>query len=253
MSSGSSRIARVAGTVSALLVLCSVLAEAGGLACFLAIMGSLTTAFFWSDGRAGKRDLIQSRARVVWQEIESSGELEMNHSGRAQKLSHDVARIYERDPRGEVLPLSQAVRLVLVWKQQTQRLELITRHLAELRPVRSTLIDKQKQLRDLGDDNSQLERALAQLDGDIEPLEQSYDSLWASCARLEAILVSVDAAARRRQLHREVGELTAGVSFQSENSLELADEHLDLERQIGREIETFLALERETDAHLREL
>ncbi len=105
----------------------------------------------------------------------------------------------------------------------------------------------------MGDDNPQLERTLSQLDGDIEPLERNCESLRASCARLEAIVVSVEADARRRQLHREVGELTAGVSPQSSNALEVADEHLDLERQIGREIETFLALERETDAHLRDI
>ena len=251
VSSGSFVGARIAGTVSVLLMPCVFVPEAGAFVAIFAAISSLTTIAFWSDGRAEKRDLVQNHARAVWQAIEQDGALGMNDSGRAQRLSHDVARIYERDPRGETLPLSQAVRLVLAWKQQTQRLGLVTRHLAELRSVRSTLIEKQKQLRDLGDDNQQLDRTLAQLNEDIGPLEQNNESLKASCARLEAILVSVDAATRRRQLHREVGELS-GRSPAPLPDTDASDLN-DLERQITREIETFLALERETDAHLREL
>ena len=124
---------------------------------------------------------------------------------------------------------------------------------AALHDLRQTLLQKQKQLRSLGDDNPAVEGTLATLESDIGPLERSGKALQASCARLEAIVLSVDAAAQRRQLHREVGELTAEARRDEVGALELSDEHLDLERQIGREIETFLQLERETDAHLREL
>ncbi len=212
------------------------------------------TGCLWVDGRKVKRDLMKARAQTLWQEMERIGAFDEKSSLKQRQFLKDIARIYERDPQGEILPLSQAIRLVLAWKQQQKRLNAIGAHLEQMRIARTTLQGKQKLLRELNDENVGVERALARLNDDIAPLERSYDILRASCTRLESLIVEVDASVRRRELHREVGELTARLSLgQKPEALELSSEHLDIERQIGREIETYLQLERETNVQLRDL
>ncbi len=248
--------ARVGGVVALLAPLCAFYYPLSGegvvLGALLAIAASAATWSNWRDGRAIARKFYRNRARSIWVELSATNIFgEDTYALRGMLLR--VEALYERDPEAQVLPFIQAVRLVQVWHQQQSRLSLIRSHVAQMSETRVTLIEKQAQLRALGDDNAAIGQTLARLEGDIGPLERSSETLRASCARLEAIVLSVDAAAQRRQLHREVGELTADVRRDDEGALELRDEHLDLERQIGREIETFLQLERETDAHLREL
>lgn len=223
------------------------------IAGMMAMVGWIATCSLLSDGRKGRVDVQQNRARSIWDEFRRSDAFGASESLKVRELTREIARVYEIDPQGEVLPISQAVRLVLVWKQQQECLQLIIERLGQMRVLRETLLSKQRLLHDLNDHNSGVERTIARLNDDIEPLDRSCDAFLASCARLEAMISSVEAQARRRQLHREIGQLTTQVIPGPMDSLELSNEHLDLERQITREIETFLQLERETDAHLREL
>ncbi len=246
--------ARVAGTVSFVLSPLVFLGEIGIILGMFAGMGWLVTLGLWSNGRSAKRDLKHKRALALWQEIWRIGVFGVTPPLKTAALLQEIGRVYERDPQGEVFPIPQAIRLVLVWQQQQNRLAGLHEHLGQMQILRDTLLEKQQLLRELGDEDGRLERTLSQLEDDIDPLKQSCNALRASCARLETIITTVDAAARRRMLHREVGELTADFSLsQKKTALQMQDEHLDVERQITREIETFLELERETDAHLREL
>ena len=66
-------------------------------------------------------------------------------------------------------------------------------------------------------------------------------------------MISVQKAAQARQLHRELSNINARLPQKAE-AIESAFEPEsleDIERQIGREIETYLRLERETEEHLR--
>ena len=218
----------------------------------LVLGGCALTLTLWRQARSETRLHGRKRATLVWREIAASGVFGSQPGLKLNLLIGEIGRVYERDPHAETFPLPHAIRLVETWVGQQVRLEKLRAHLDEMRLLRGTLLEKQALLHDLGDDNSQLERTLARIERDLAPLEQDCNALRASCARLEAIVTTVDAAARRRELHREVGELTAGFHHDAD-ALALADEQLDLERQIGREIETFLELERETDARLREL
>ena len=249
-------LARLAGGIALLLPLCAPLfslpEEGIVLAVLLAIAGGAFAWSNWRDGKAIERNFNRNRAQSTWVELTATDIFgEDTYALRA--MLHRVGAVYESDPDAKVFPLLQAVQLVQVWHQQQSRLALVRGHVAQMGDLHVALLQKQAQLRALGDDNAGIEQTLARLEADIGPLERSSETLRASCARLEAIVLSVDAAAQRRQLLREVGELTAGVHRDSGSAIELHDEHLDLERQIGREIETFLQLERETDAHLREL
>lgn len=109
------------------------------------------------------------------------------------------------------------------------------------------------QLRELGEDYPQGARNLEQINGDLAALGRVHGQIHASCTRLEAIVIGVQKAAQSRELRRELEGLSARVA-PSSGALEpaFAAESLeDIERQIGREIETYLQLERETDEHLR--
>ena len=214
----------------------------------------IATASLWHSSKTFKYCLMRGRALTIWGELIGSGALGHNSSLKERELLKSIGRIYERDPQGQSLPLPQAVRLVLTWKQQQKRLRLVGDHVEQMRITRSNLQEKQKLLRELNDENTSIERALARLSDDLTPLERSCEVLRASCTRLEALLVEVDATVRRRELHREVGEITARLAPSNVPAyLEVADEGFDIERQISREIETFLQLERETGAHLRDL
>jgi DNA repair exonuclease SbcCD ATPase subunit len=231
----------------------------GGLPIIVVVLSGvcgLITASLWSDGLKFKRDLTKRRARTLWQQINENSAFGDNPSSQERELLKGIGRIYDRDPQGETLPLPQAIRLTLVWKQQQQRLQTIESHITEMQFARTTLQEKQNLLRELNDENSGLDRALARLDDDITPLGRSHNALRASCTRLEALIVEIDSTIRRRELHREADNITARLpsgNSTTTSSLEVSDEHLELERQIGREIETYLQLERETDAHLRDL
>ncbi|BCM92750.1 hypothetical protein IAD21_04632 [Abditibacteriota bacterium] len=210
----------------------------------------------WVDGRKLKREFMKNRARVVWKQMEGMDAFDAESSLKQRELLNDIARVYERDPRGEIFPLSQAMRLVPVWEQQQKRLHVINKHVIQMQVARATLLEKQKLLRELGDKNTGLECTLVRLDAEIAHLEQGQNALRASCARLESLIVDVDATVSRRELHREVGEVT--MCFSSGNcyeadSLDISDEHLDIKHQLEREIEIYLRLERETEVHLRDL
>ncbi|BCM92752.1 hypothetical protein IAD21_04634 [Abditibacteriota bacterium] len=245
---------RIAGVVSLLLTPLMFVAEIGvGQGIFMAAIGWGLTYLSWIAGKDLALQLKSARAQLIWREIRRSGVLA---EPTAQDLAERITQVYEHDLRAEFLPLSQAVRLTLVWKQQKERLSTIEHRVRQMKDLRATLLEKQQLLYELGDDNAALEQTLARLDHDTDALECNGIALGASCSRLESLVTEVNAAARRRQLHREIGELAAQVPLDKANTeptLATREEHLDLERQITREIETYLQLERETDAHLRDL
>jgi hypothetical protein len=116
------------------------------------------------------------------------------------------------------------------------------------------LNEKAMRLRALGDPNPLATANVEEMAREIPALERLADDILSSCHRLEAIVLSVHRAVQVKQLHREIAELKSSVSPEKGGESQLvAPEITDIERQIGREIETFLQLEQETDAHLREL
>ncbi|RYX84101.1 hypothetical protein EON83_11345 [bacterium] len=247
--------ARLSGGLSLILVPFIPFTELGLVVAAISGMMGLITISLWSEAQKLKKEALHSRARSIWREIDQISGFD-KPSPKERELVKNIARVYEHDPKGEVLPLVQAFRLLLAWKQQQKRLETLRTHLHNLQSSRAALLDKDRQLRELGDTNASLERALKTLGNDIAPLQRNVDIMSASCVRLESLVVEVDAAARRRNLHREVNQLTASLpsgQIKTTDPFDRADEHLDIERQIGREIETYLQLEREVDAHLRDL
>ena len=166
-------------------------------------------------------------------------------------LKNAIAFFYQQDPLADTLPLPQAVRLLDAHQSQQQRLEIISFRLEELCLLRQTMHEKLAQLHNLGEDAPEAKRRLAELERDEAALQHIHNQISASCARLETIFTSVQHAHQVRQLKRELGELSQVAGAHSDLALE--NDAFDIERQIGREIETFLRLERETDEHLRDV
>jgi len=168
-------------------------------------------------------------------------------------LKNSIAVLYQQDVNAQTFPLVQAMRLLDAHTRQQRRLEVVEYRLVQLQVIYKTMRDKLKQLRALGEDAPEVERKLAQLKGDIAALENIAAQISASCARLEAIFTGVQHAHQVRQLKRELGELSQVAGSSSDSDLALDSDAFDIERQIGREIETFIRLERETDEHLRDV
>ena len=169
------------------------------------------------------------------------------------RMRRDIAQIYGTDPRGELFPLKQAVRLVDTFNRQQQRLETVNEHLQNLRQTRDLLIEKAAQLHELGDTSRDVSAPLSRVERDLPLLEHLSRDIYASCGRLEALLVAVRRAIQVRQLHRELDELTSAVAPDQIVATAPADDLSDIESQITREIETYLRLERDSDTHLRQI
>ncbi len=109
------------------------------------------------------------------------------------------------------------------------------------------------QLQKLGEDYPQGARNLEQINTDLEALGKVHSQIHGSCTRLEVIVIGVQKSAQSHQLRSEIEGLNARVT-RAAGTIEPAFEAESLEeieRQIGREIETYLQLERETETHLR--
>ena len=198
-----------------------------------------------------KREAL--RARLTWEALGRNQTFGTQLSEPTRRLGNDIQKIYDGDPTGKLFPLRQSMQLVDTHSRQQQRLILVENRLGELRSLQESLAGKMAQLRELGEDYPQGARNLEQLNEDLEALRRVHGQIRASCTRLEAIVIGVQKAAQSRQLRRELEGLSARVApvggavepaFEAQ-SLE------EIERQIGREIETYLQLERETDEHLR--
>ena len=183
---------------------------------------------------------------VLWNELRASGWPDLSVSDATKKLEGKILQHYFQDPRGEILPIRQAMRLLETHHRQQTRFLAVTERLVELKMLR----EKIAQLRALGEEHLEAQNSLQRFERDLKSLESVQNALQASCHRLEAILISVEQTAQVRRLHAEISALSAPQN----GAIVAHSDHEDLlgiERQIGREIETFLELERETDRHFR--
>ena len=199
------------------------------------------------------REFQTHKAREIWKTLGRDHVFGTELSEDTRRLGNDIQKIYDGDSAGRLFPLRQSIRLIDTHNRQQQRLQIVENRLGELRALQENLSSKMAQLRDLGEDYPQGARNLEQINADLEALGRVHGQIRASCTRLEAIVIGVQKAVQSRQLRAELEGLSARVApvggavepaFEAE-SLE------EIERQIGREIETYLRLERETDEHLR--
>lgn len=195
----------------------------------------------------------KERARLTWEYMGRNQTFGTALSEATRRLGNDVQKIYNGDPTGKIFPLRQSIRLVDTHSRQQQRLFIVENRLGELRGLQESLAGKMAQLHELGEDYPQGARNLEQINADLEALGRVHGQIRGSCTRLEAIVIGVQKAVQSRQLRRELEGLSARVA-PSNGAIESAFEAEsleDIERQIGREIETYLRLERETEEHLR--
>ncbi len=219
----------------------------GALLALPALHASREAAVLW-------REFKRAPALRLWRELIDRRWLLALPSEPTEKLARSIRGLYETDWRGEVLPLPQAARLLLIYDLQRRRLAGIHERLNQLEVVREQLRERGARLQQLGDQTPLVSTSVSNLSNEIADLERLGEEIFASCHRLEDILVSVGRAVQVKQLHREIVDLTSVISPRTAESLAKgAPEIIDIERQIGCEIETFLRLERETDAHLRDV
>ncbi len=214
----------------------------------LTFLSFLTSSWYCSR----LREVRSRRVDLFWHHLNETKFGGANAITR--NLGQEITVIYQADPRGEVLPLSQAIRLMDTHDKQQQRLEVVADRLVKLRSVQNTLKEKTKQLRGLGESHPEGEIRLQSLEKDEAALNTMREQIQASCHRLGMIAIEAQKTQQMRQLRREISDLTTEKSpiVTSPAFLE-PDSLFDIERQITREIETFLQLERDTDRHLREL
>jgi len=168
-------------------------------------------------------------------------------------LRNSISNLYQQDVGTQTFPLVQAIRLLDSHQRQQERLQIVEHRLNELNALSGGMRVRLAKLRELGEDVPEAQRKLDQIERDEAALENIAAQISASCARLEAIFTGVQHAHQVRQLKRELGELSQVAGSATGSDLALEGDAFDIERQIGREIETFIRLERETDEHLRDV
>jgi len=219
----------------------------GGMLALPAIQVSRDAAFNW-------REFNRAPALRLWRELNERNLLIAAPTAQTRALVRSIEAVYQTDWRGEVFPLPQAARLIIIYDLQRRRLTSIDERMRELEIVREQLEFKVARLRQLGDQTPTASASLDNLSNEMALFGRVGDEVSASCTRLEAIVLSVQRAVQVKQLHREIADLTSVVAPRNPALSEITiPEITDIERQIGREIETFLQLERDTDAHLREV
>ena len=132
-------------------------------------------------------------------------------SPNARNLGNAILNIYVLNPMGELLPIHQAIRLFDLYY----------------------CLQKQCAIVESCDRNTDKGETYGALETELK----------SSCTRLEAILIGLQRQIQERRRRRDL----AGVETQANE----AQSREEIERQIGREIETYLRLERETGEHLR--
>ena len=199
------------------------------------------------------REFERDRGRRIWCHMVRSGVFGKPLVGTARNLSEKIQAIYAIDPQASLLPLPQAVRLFDVYRRQRERRNAIDDRLGDLHSTRAALVAKTDQLQQLGEHRS-IAREVELLATEIEPLEELRDKTAESYRRLEAVIGPVLQTVQARQLHRELDDLQSQLPGEIPPHIEPtfeAESLEEIERQIGREIETYLRLERETEGHLR--
>lgn len=198
------------------------------------------------------RHFERDKAGRVWSDLVESGVFGSPIVATARGLSGKIQGIYSTYHGADMLPLPQAIRLFEVYCHHRESRNSIEKRLDSLHSIREELLNKTALLSQLGEERT-ISREIKQIDAEIEPLEELRDRIAGSYRRLETIVSSVSKTLEAHRLHRELDELSARLPHAS-STIEpaFAPESLEeIERQIGREIETYLRLERETDAHLR--
>ena len=215
----------------------------------LGFVSWIATSEAMKDIKKRKKD----KAFLIWESLGRNHAFGFELPLSTRQLGTEIQNIYTGEPSGKLFPLRQSIQLLDTHNRQQQRLQIVENRLRELRGLQENLSGKLAQLRELGENYPQGARNLEQINGDLAALGKVHGQIRASCARLEAIVIGVQKVAQSRELRRELEGLSAQLP-QQQNSVEPAFEAQSLEeieRQIGREIETYLRLERETDEHLR--
>ena len=202
--------------------------------------------------RKGLAPFERTKAFRIWTRLGEKALLG-HFSETTRQFGFSVAQIYALDQAGDTLPVRQAVRLFDTHRRQQKRLAQVSARMEELRALSEQLETKLARLHELGESYASGTRTLEEITADHEALTQISRRIQSSCTRLEMLVIAVQKAVQARQLRRELDELSARLPHSGE-SVEPAFEPESLEtieRQIGREIETYLHLERETEEHLR--
>ena len=199
------------------------------------------------------RRLDKNEHRLTWKSLESRRARANIADGSTRMLANRVQKIYDADPAGEMFLLQQAIRLIDIHERQKRRARAVKLRLDELHQIQKSLTQKLARLRELGEQTARGEADLDQLAQHRQGLREVQEQIENSCRRLSAIVASAEKATQVRQLHREVENLSARLPRQTEAPEPAfeAESLEDIERQIGREIETYLQLERETEERLR--
>ncbi|MBW3636381.1 MAG: hypothetical protein KY445_07945 [Armatimonadetes bacterium] len=205
-----------------------------------------------SRRRLTEFEQIETKTLELWQDISKSRVFGWPIRGAALEVRKQIEEIYSTDDGAVLLPLSHAIRLFDVHMRQMKRLKPVNSRLIHLYSLRQPLVVKTAQLQTLGKDYTKSQKE-EWLDSEIDALEGIRFEVESSCRRLEKLVEQIGQEAQSRQLHRELDELTAQLPHSTQSfEPSFAPESLqDLERQIGREIERYLQLERETEEHLR--
>ena len=228
-------------------ILLGIWIELGFVEAVFVFFGGLTSL----HARDELRCFEKNRAQRIWKFLSQNGQLLTNQRATpsTKRLFASIAQLYFHDPQGEILPLPQAIRLLDTHHKQQQRLMNLDARLADLGVTRARLQENLSRLHALGERSESGEQNLREFFVDEANLRELKRGVEASCARLELLLPGVERALQVRLLHREVSQLS-GARSQNQMALEANDSD-EIARQITREIETYLKLERESEAHFR--
>ena len=214
---------------------------------------------FYKDGfdflrpRKSFRKFNQIKVPGIWDSVVKARFFGEELSGDTLERWRHVRGIYKAESMGEVLPLNQAIRLLDVYRLQNKQMVIVEARMRELNLLHKSLLEKLEQLLALGENNAEGHRNLEHINADYNALEEIRNGLKGSCHRLAMTLISAQKAAQSRKIRHELGDISSQLP-RAATAVESAFEAQsleDIERQIGREIETYLQLERETDEHLR--
>ena len=199
-----------------------------------------------------RRNLEDWRSLYLWRRVSRSQAFGSPLKGLTREVRDIIEEIYSTDAGESLLPLAQAVRIFDIYIRQQRQLNPINASLTRLYALRQPFVTKTAQLTALGETRAKSPEE-HRLDDEIYWAETARSQAESSCNRLEKIVEEIHRKSQARQIQLELNDLREQLpqpvaAVESEFAPESLEE---IERQIGREIETYLRLERETDEHLR--